>query len=287
LALVTESKSAANNPAARLYEIFNEARAVRRDVQAHAGWAQVFELDAGALGPLMGRFADMHEMTNQTRRLIGSLEDDDPEVHLEHFGEVEKVLSQFTSLANNSMEWSLSPLQATGMHSLKLCASLLRRRMPEPVLAQDTVSELMERCYELLADVDAADDLDDDETRTFLRQQLRKMVDRLMDVRFHGTGPVDALVSETVGALQRRPGVLRRLAQSHVGRNFAVYLATMEFALHMASFGQNLAIAGKPEPSPAVVQIVQVIEGECGETLELPSGSVSDDAPEQKLPPAG
>lgn len=233
-------------------------------------WSRIFNIEANDSASFLKCAASTIDMAAETRKLVSQLTDDDPQIVLKYFGEVEKTLRNFHSAGGSgTIAWFLSPLKETGMHSLELCASLLSRRRPEPVLSG--VADLLDRCRSLMEDVRTADDLDD-KVRAFALKHLGKVAGRLEKVHLWGCGPVDEVTNEIVGEIRRRPYLVRGLSGTSVGEKFALLLAALDVALSAAGVGATAIKSGsEPAPSPIIVEIKQVFEGERGRPLELPS----------------
>jgi hypothetical protein len=211
-----------DNPAGRLQHFFDLAFEQPQEGTAQEGWCEVF----GLVHPddtwlLPEQFGHMVRLAREARDLVEDLTDDDPDLQLEHFSEVERTLTHTIHMSNNKMHWFLNPLQETGRHSLRLCSSLLHRRMPEPTLSSDSRTQLSERVLHLMDEVRQADDLDAD-TRGAILDKLAEVYSALCQVDLTGTRPLtsaaesfDRVAGDTAGSVgtsqqkQRRNTPLR------------------------------------------------------------------------------
>jgi hypothetical protein len=258
-----------DNPAGRLYRMFDRARNIPNHPAAQ-GWAQIFGVDADDLPGLMRGVASVVDTVVDVRKQVSALEDDDPDLVLSSYHEIEQTVKMFPLMSNNNMGWFLTHLKDTGMQSLAWCSSLLHRRRPEPALSQETCESLIEQIRNLRAEVRAAEGLDP-QLRKFVLRHLRQIEFALIDHDLFGTVPVEQALDEAVGALGRKPHLIDRLKQSPVVSGFVTVLMAVDVALGMAV--NTKAIAAPPDqppaPSPAVTDLIQ----RCEVRLELPAGA--------------
>ncbi len=215
--------------------------------------------------------AELVSLATETRRQVEAFEDEDPEVLLEHFGEVERTLANFQAVGQVPMASFLEPLKTTGEHSLKLCSSLLHRRAPEPMLEEDVVGDLLTRVHDLISDVLAADDLDR-ETRAWVVERLSEVERALRDVATRGHRGVEESVDRLVGGLRRKPYLLQRLATSKVAHGVVSTVVALDLALNGAANIKQLT-QGDPSPSPVVVEIQREVNADV-EVQPVPAGAV-------------
>jgi hypothetical protein len=257
----------ADNPAGRLALALDRARTrPRQDESAAKGWSTVFGVDYPEdFGDLLTHGAELVALAVATRRQVEAFEDEDPEVLLEHFGEVERTLANFQSVVHMPMTQFLDPLKPTGAHSLKLCSSLLHRRSPEPVLPEEVAADLLGRVHALISEVLAADDLDR-ETKAWVVERLSEVERALRDVEIRGHRGVEESVDRLVGGLRRKPHLLQRLGGSTVAKAVVATVMALDIALNSAANLHELTEGDAAPPSPVVVEIQQEAKVE----VELP-----------------
>lgn len=192
----------------------------------------------------------------ETRRRVEAFEDEDPDVLLEHFGEVEGTLANFQAVVSMAMQQFLDQLKPTGVHSLKLCSSLLHRRSPEPVLSEEVAADLQSRVHELIREVLATEDLDR-QTKAWIVERLSEVERALRDVEIRGHRGVEEAVDRLVGGLRRKPVVLQRLAGSKVAQVVIATVTALDIALNSAANLKELTEGEAAPPSPVVVEIQQ------------------------------
>lgn len=198
-----------NNPAGRLYHLFTTAQALAPQTQSIHGWGAVFGYGEDLPRILRGA-AHMGDMVTDVRRRVTVLVDDDPDVVLMHFDEVEQTISHFFHMGN-PMEWFLSTLRPTGMQCLRMCSSLLSRRTPEPVIREDHRSALVDDVERLISRVREGEELDP-KTLAFVLDHLMTIYRALTDFRMVGTVAVQDALDRLVGAaMQHRKRWLRLL----------------------------------------------------------------------------
>ncbi|MDP9816925.1 hypothetical protein [Spirilliplanes yamanashiensis] len=233
-------------------------------MNAAEGWARIFGVDPEReSAELLLRGAALLHDAAATREFITRL-DDNGRSWLRHFGEVEETVANFGYLSED-MAFFLSPLRDTGLHALEMCEGLQRRTSREPTLPADTVAELLRQVQDLIADVRAAADLDD-ETRQRALHHLLEIARALTLAPQQGGEPLRRAVDETVGDAARDPRWLERLRGSKAFNGFAAVLLATDFALNLALAGKEL-LAGEEEPKPSTV-VVQLVEG--GDPVVLP-----------------
>ncbi len=247
-----------DNPAGRLAQVLERARALpRQDESAAKGWSEVFGLEYPKdFGDLLTHGAELVALASATRRRVEAFEDEDPEVLLEHFDEVERTLSNFQAVVSMAMQQFLDPLKPTGAHSLKLCSSLLHRRSPEPVLSEEVAADLLARVHVLISEVLAVDDLDR-ETKAWIVERLSEVERALRDVEIRGHRGVEESVDRLVGGLRRKPHLLQRLSGSKVATAVVATLTALDIALNSAANLHELMEGKSAAPSPVVVEIQQ------------------------------
>jgi hypothetical protein len=275
----------ADNPAGRLAQALERARSLpRQDESAAKGWSTVFGLAYPEdVGELLMHAAELVALASATRRRVEAFEDEDPEVLLEHFGEVERTLSNFQTVVNLAMNQFLDPLKPTGAHSLKLCSSLLHRRSPEPVLSEDVAADLLDRVHALISEVLAADDLDR-ETKAWIVERLSEVERALRDVEIRGHRGVEESVDRLVGGLRRKPHLLQRLAGSKVAKAVVATVMALDVALNSAANLHELTQGEAAPPSPVVVEIQQETQVEV--EMPLPPALLPAQEPGETATPA-
>lgn len=264
-----------DNPAGRLLATIDRARGVRQEQTAREGWCEVFELaHPEEEWRLPSHFGDLASLAMETRTLVESLHDDDPEVVLEHFGEVESLLGLTLHLSNNNMGWSLSPLKPTGTHCLKTCSSLLHRRLPEPTLDPRSVGDLRSQVSSLFEEVRRADDLDS-ATRRAVLDKLDEIYEALRRVETLGARPVRHAADSLIGSMLLRAGTWRAVGRSKVGVSLYALLTSLDLLFNLGANYQALTQADQGEqPSPAIIQVWTVATGEDPPALPAPQAEV-------------
>lgn len=242
-----------DNPAGRLQHYLELALAQDQQAAAQEGWCGVFGLTHPDDVVVLPRYmAQLVELAQRTRDEVGLLADDDPEVALEHFHEVDRTLSHTIHMGNKKMEWFLSPLTGTGMQSLKLCSSLLHRRQPEPTLSKGDTSGLRDRVSALMEDVRGADDLEAD-ARDAILDKLGEIYETLRDVQLRGMPAVRSAAEAMIGSLLGQRGAWARAAKSSVGTALFEFLIILDILLNLTANYETLA--GPSEPSPTIIEL--------------------------------
>lgn len=279
-----------NNPAGRLYHVLQTAQAQTNVQSARHGWATVFECDPNDLRTLFLRAAEVMDLGRQTLSSVRHLEDDDPDMVLMYFREVEASLENFAQMSSMQMVQFLSPIKETGWHCLQLSSSLLSRRSPQPLIEPETYHSLVDRTQELIERVIESDDLDVD-TKQFLLRHLHEILRALRDQPFFGVGPIEDAVDRLSGAAQRQPLRIVQLANSQVATAFVNVINAIGSALSIAAATVTLALppggqpaqAQPPSPPPPPPVVIQIIE-QSGGVIELPSSDTPNPSVEAEPP---
>lgn len=244
-----------DNPAGRLQGLLESAKGEQQNASAVEGWCRIFSLTT----PdddffLLGKFGQMVSLAHQTRDLVERLEDDDPDLVLQHFDEVERTLTRCLQVAGQTMEWHLSGLGTTGMHSLALCSSLLHRRMPEETIDVGARARLTERVMELMEEVRTADDLDQ-ATKDMLLDKLADILEAILDIDMRGAAPVRNAAEAMIGSLRTQRGLWERAARSKVAAGLYGFLVLVDLALNLTVNARSLEAPESPVPSLQIVEI--------------------------------
>jgi hypothetical protein len=139
------------------------------------------------------------------------LDDDDPELLLLHFDQIKTSLSAFRSVANTQI--SVFQLSGEAMYGLRSCASVLHRRQPEQVIDETQIKELIDAVRELLDEVLASDEIDQ-QTKRYIRDRLKDVEGALIDMRITGTPGLNLATDGLIGSLIRFQG---RIANTRIG----------------------------------------------------------------------
>src|SRR4051812_2133970 len=158
-----------DNPAGRLYSLYEEVNKVASNQPALDTWAKIFGLERNDTYELMRCATEMMNQYNQTCSAIRELDDDDPELLLLHFGQIRTSLAAFRSVANTAI--SAFQLSGEAMYGLRSCSSVLHRRQPEQVIDEVQVKELIVAVRELLDEVLASEEIDQ-QTKRYIRDRL-------------------------------------------------------------------------------------------------------------------
>lgn len=241
-----------DNPAGRLQRLFEKAKNVPQGERAVTQWAHIFDLDPNDYRLILERFGEMVTLATDTREQVAGLADEDPELLLQYFPEVESTLERCLQVAGQTMEWHLSGLSAAGLQSLALCSSVLHRRAPEATVSVGELALLLDKVQSLIRDVTEADDLDV-ETKRFILDKLMEVQRSILDFSVRGAGPIRRAADSMLGSLVTQPGRWRRVSTSTIVNSLFMFIALLDSTLHVAAEVREL---GSPsEPRPEIVRI--------------------------------
>jgi hypothetical protein len=108
------------------------------------------------------------------------------------------------------MQQFMQSYTPTGAQSLRWCASLLHRRMPEPTLNDDTVEDLRSRVGNLAIEVDGAEDLDP-ELQRFISVRLWDIFEALSSYGQRGIRGVEEATEKLIGSVAVRKDMWARM----------------------------------------------------------------------------
>jgi hypothetical protein len=239
-----------DNPAGRLQRLFEAAKEQPQGNSAVAAWCEVFELTSPEDDMLLvEQFGRMVTLANETRDQVERLRDDDPDLMLQHFPEVESTLKRSLQVAGQTMEWHLSGLTTSGVHSLALCSSLLHRRTPEESVSTGDRVVLLDRVERLMDEVYDADDLDE-AARNAILDKLSEILCALRDIDTRGALPLRQAADAMVGSLVTQRGVWQRAAHSKVASGLYGFIVLVDLVLNLSANASALEGPEPPTPSP-------------------------------------
>jgi hypothetical protein len=225
---------------------------------------------------MMTRAIALIDLAADTRGRIEALRDEDPEVLLAHFGEVEQTLANFQSVGTHTMGNFLKPLQPAGLHSLKMCGSVLSRHDPDPQLPEGhpDVDELVKKVRELIAAVSEIDGITSAEAR-WLIERLEDVEIALHEIGLRGAAGVEQAFEQMMGGLFIRPSLFSRIYHSPAWRVIVDLAAVLQLAIGVSTGLLELTSA---DEHPPVVEIHQdtTIDDRDVIVLTPPASSATD-----------
>ena len=191
-----------DNPAQRLLDLLASARGYGNQPPRSA-WAAIFEVPDSDLGEILRLGAVTYGLALETRTQVENCPDDDPALVLQNFGGVTTTVINFQNLgALPTMAQFLQPYDSLAEYSLRLAASLLRRRKPETVLTDASLQALLDQTRVLIDSVSASEDIESD-LRVWMIDMLREVETALLSVRVSGTSGVERATDRMMGATMR------------------------------------------------------------------------------------
>ncbi|GAA1587127.1 hypothetical protein [Kribbella karoonensis] len=205
-----------DNPAGRIQFRLEKVRALPGNTKPVEAWAEVFSISPIEVRHVVREGVRLMDQAAEARRKIEALADQDPHVVLRNFHEVETTVARFAHItAIGTIEDFLNSLSPSGLHAAELCSSILHRRSPEPFVAVEQRQRLIENVDALIAEVNAADDLDR-EVRGFVVEHLARIRDAIRNSPYNGTEPIRREVDEFLGTLVSKRTFWQRLTEDKV-----------------------------------------------------------------------
>jgi hypothetical protein len=232
-----------DNPAGRLHAILLKVVNLPANTPAMEGWATVFGIEPGDHVQFFRYVARVFRMASEVRTLVRRYPEDDPELLLDHFDEVERTLANLTATASLQMNSFAEPLRpGRGLYSLRVCSSLLHRRCPDQV-------------RDVISDVEDADDLDS-ATASWLTKRLYEILQALSESSIYGTPEVEQASEKLIGGVVRKRERIASLSKSKVGMKVAAVIVALDLALNLGNNAREIgATFTNPEPSPILIEI--------------------------------
>jgi hypothetical protein len=246
-----------DNPAGRIQARLEKARSLPGNTKPVEAWAEVFGINPVEVRHVVREGVRLMDQAADTRRQIEALTDEDPEVLLRSFHEVENTVGRFAHIAGiGTIEDFLNSLSPGGLHAAELCSSILHRRSPEAFVAVEQRTRLIEKVDSLIADVDAADDLDRD-VRGFVSEHLGRIRDALRNSPYNGTARVRREVDEFLGTMVTKRTLWQRLTNEKV-QAVVLLLAVIDSVL---SIGASTLQLMAHEESKVIVNVYNTTTG--------------------------
>jgi hypothetical protein len=213
-----------DNPAARLAAFLRAIPERGRDRTV----GEVLGVTADANEPfdVALRMIEIRRLAQRTRSAVEGLpSEEDPGLLLRHFDEVESFVLSMASMAFSSTRitpadsfnarFGLRRVGAEVMFSLDICAKVLHRCCPEPFIAPEKLSDLVDRTRALIDDVIGNGNLSS-AAKMFLVQRLREIETALLGSQITGYADLEDAVDRLMGGLLRRAdahdeGMLQRI----------------------------------------------------------------------------
>jgi hypothetical protein len=232
----------AADPAARLFNLLSAAaesakrlnpkgqqpgKARARDV-----WRDVLDAESSSDAQLLEKLAAVYRLPSEIRDRVALLPDVNSDQLVEWLPEIESVFTAH-GLASNWSQYS-QPITPTAMYGLKTCSNLLNAPGRDPELSNDVLGDLVHRARELLDDVLAAPELDDD-VRSFLAESLVDVLRALEDYKISGIVVLDRAVDASAGRFVRSD--MSRAEKTEPGNRVLRFLGGLLLLLNVMHTG--------------------------------------------------
>lgn len=186
--------------------------------QSHSGanavWCSMFELDPEDWTGLLRSGLELGALAREVRQMVEQLPaDDDPDLMLEFYPQIETALARFPNVAEMTMFDFMEGVHPNeGLRSLLQCSQKLARRRAEPELSDDTIQKALALVRQAIAAVEDDRDLEP-EVKTYVLNLLWTLEDALRRYNFSSIGPVTNAIDTVTGAVARRDSRIQRFIQ--------------------------------------------------------------------------
>lgn len=259
------------NPAARLLDTYSRLDRQRAEVALQTSLAAVFGVPEDDLTSIYDELAVIGDLVKSVRVQVEAADELDPEVALEHFGEVEAAFATFRNLGQATQAFSQT-MQQTGWHTLKICNAILRKTAPERTIPEQQLGDLIDNVAAVAEQVRHTADLPDADKNVVLEHLSR--IDRVLrNIWLHGTDGLQDALDLMASNVVRKPNLLARLSNSDTFDGLFKLVTMLDIAIRLATGPAALPAGqpGTPPPPPPPAHVVQVLAEHAGRPLpELP-----------------
>jgi hypothetical protein len=205
-----------NNPAGRLYVIFNAAKAQDQHSSVKSVWTKVFELPTENLPAIFYRLAILLAQVDEAEKALRLLTDISPEIWLQDFPIIKKVLSP--SNFDESWQRTKQEISDAVMRTLSICADRLSRSTAEPTVEDSQISDLRAEVESLFKSIEASDLAAD--LKGVLLDMTEGMLRALNEYRIRGISGLRAELFNIVERFQKNFDLLKRNGSDSLVQRF-------------------------------------------------------------------
>ena len=225
-----------DNPARRLYEVLNRARALGPMIATNEVLAGALQINPRDTKVLLTAIVDLIDLTDTAKKRLQQL-DIDQDLYLDPFKNIDRL---FTGL-NLGTNWEAyrSLLDDNTMLALQFCADTLSREMSETVIGEEELTELQTKVESLLEEVLGS--TLPEELKDVLVQKLEDIRLAILLYRVKGTEGLRRALESGLGAIFLYGGHIEEIQDEKQKRTLHDVL---EFMAHLAQIaGVGLQVA--------------------------------------------
>lgn len=248
-----------NNPAGQILYWLELGAARTRNLNAMSEWCAVFQLDpnhAPDRAECVRRGLLLTARAVEVRREAALLPDNIPaDMMLEHFGQVEAVLENFTLLPSLNIANMFGSLRDTGWHSLKMLDRVLSQQSTRPAIDPDTVREHLAELRALISDI-ATDETLSTDLRRYILDRLHDVERALTDALVNGSRGLEVAINGLHGAHERERDLWDRVAQTKWAPRIGAIWMALVTTLSAAGGIPALMPGGDAPPQQQTVLVI-------------------------------
>jgi hypothetical protein len=244
-----------DNPARRLHAFL---AAVRAHGQSGSGMGTVIGEYFGVEYPsdmpmLLRSLAPVYELPQQVRDEVNALgwEESSSAVLIRHLPGIEGALGNLT-LPQQILQFN-GQISDVAFESLEHCGVILGQFRPQRTLDSATIGDLRNTISGLVADVMAADELDESIAQ-FMLDHLHELLWTLDSYKVSGIVPIEWAVQRAVGHAALDSAEAVRVQETDAGKRFWSTVAKVGMALNLVTGPLAIAQAAVPDAFPKAAQ---------------------------------
>lgn len=278
-----------DNPAGRMLVLLRTAQQAASHAEpAMRAWAKAFEIQEQDMGSMLSQGARLIRLAATIRIKVERFEEEeDAELRLTHFSQIENVLKRFGQIATISHSGFFEGFEsATAQHSLQLCSALLHRKSRDVEISSERIADLKYQVEDLIQSSTGNPDLSP-RLKGWLLARLADILDTINNYDKFGPSDIEDSSDRLIGSIRRNPDHLVELSKHpKLLEKMKGFVIAIDLALNIAANASQLTSGGaspQPDPKPQIVEIFQSnLSGpDIGpfSVLELPPGPSRNENP--------
>lgn len=224
-------------PAGRLIDILEEARAKPETSSVRVVWGEVFGVDAEETGTILKMLAELIQLVSHAKYQIQKLEGVDNELYLYPFRRVEKLLSTINLEA--SWKHNKGIIDDQTIFGLKFGSDRLNREIKISAIKEKDL-ELIKTSLTELSDLVQNSDLEIELKRLLVRN-LESLRRAIVAYKINGIEGLETELEACVGAVVLNKDKVKRAADAPKGKTILEkYFSCLNFVNKTVSAAQNV-----------------------------------------------
>jgi hypothetical protein len=215
-----------SDPAGRLCDLLQAAKAKHDNTKVRAVWASVFGVEESDTGAILRMLSDLIQISYKTKDRILQLENIEHSLYLKPFQNIERLFSQI----NLEAQWQASKrcLDEPTIYGLKFCSDQLSRELGISKIEHSEIEALQNAVNELTEEVLKLDF--EPSLKAILVRNLESLRAALLAYRIKGIEGIETELELSYGSLiLNKKKVSEAASESTKKKNFlAKYLPFLE-----------------------------------------------------------